>query len=70
MIIQDIFQPIPMAVYKGYTKLGTIYPKGWNLNGKKLTYWTAVATKTRYQKQLEKHMKKNYSDTYWETYKN
>lgn len=32
MITQDIFQPIPMAVYIGDKKIGTIYPKGWNDN--------------------------------------
>lgn len=33
MITEDIFQPIPMAVWKGgYKKIGTIYPKGWNGN--------------------------------------
>lgn len=30
MITENIFQPIPMAVWKGDKKLGTIYPKGWN----------------------------------------
>lgn len=35
-ITQDIFQPIPMAVWQGYTKLGTIYPKGWVHKGKEL----------------------------------
>lgn len=27
-ITQDIFKPVPMAVWQGYTKLGVIYPKG------------------------------------------
>lgn len=32
MITENVFQPIPMTVWKGYKKLGTIYPKGWNGN--------------------------------------
>lgn len=31
--IEDVFQPIPMAIFKGYKKVGTLYPKGWKYNG-------------------------------------
>lgn len=30
---ENVFQRVPMAVFKGYKKAGTIYPKGWKYNG-------------------------------------
>lgn len=56
-IDQDIFKPIPMAVWKGYTKLGTIYPKGWTYNGEVLSEDLGVPSKPKYNRQLQKYMK-------------
>ena len=56
-IDQDIFKPVPMAVWQGYTKLGVIYPKGWVYNGKVLTEELAVPAKPKYTKKLLKHLK-------------
>ena len=56
-IDQDIFKPIPMAVWQGYTKLGVIYPKGWVYNGEVLTEELAVPAKPKHTKKLLKHMK-------------
>ena len=50
MITENVFQPIPMAVWKGYKKLGTIYPKGWNGNPE-IKY---EPVKPKYLKRLEK----------------
>lgn len=50
MITEDVFQPIPMAVWKGYKKLGTIYPKGWNGNPE-VRY---EPVESKYLKHLEK----------------
>jgi len=30
---ENVFQPIPLAVFKGYKKVGTLYPKGCKYNG-------------------------------------
>lgn len=27
--MEDVFKPVPMAVFKGAKKIGTIYPAGW-----------------------------------------
>lgn len=56
--IENIFQPIPMAVFRGYTKIGTIYPKGWTYNGVKLTEDLAVPSKPKYTKKLLKELNK------------
>jgi hypothetical protein len=56
-IDQDIFKPIPMAVWQGYTKLGVIYPKGEVYNGEVLTEDFCVAAKPKYEKKLLKHYK-------------
>jgi hypothetical protein len=54
--IENVFQPIPMAVFDGYTKIGTIYPKGWTYNGVELTEDLAVPSKPKYAKKLLKEM--------------
>lgn len=56
-ITQDVFQPIPMTVWQGYTKLGVIYPKGWIYKGKELESDFCEATKPKYVKKLLKHYK-------------
>ena len=58
-IDQDIFKPIPMAVWQGYTKLGVIYPKGWEYEGRILTEDLGVPTKPKYTKKLNKYIKKH-----------
>lgn len=59
-ITQDVFQPIPMAVWQGYTKLGVIYPKGWFYKGRELEEDLCEATKPKYMKRLLKHYERNY----------
>ena len=55
--IENVFQPIPLAVFRGYTKIGTIYPKGETVNGVKLTENTAIPTKDKYAREVRKSMK-------------
>ena len=54
--IENVFKPIPMAVFIGYTKIGTIYPEGSTYNGVKLMEDLAVPTKPKYAKRLLKEM--------------
>ena len=56
--IENVFKPVPMAVYVGYKKIGTIYPEGWNYNGKTLTEDLAVPTEEKYRKKLAREMVK------------
>ena len=53
---EDVFKPIPIAIFVGYTKIGTIYPEGWTYNGTRLTKDLAMPTKEKYRKRLEKEM--------------
>ncbi len=56
--VENVFQPIPMAVFVGYTKIGTIYPEGWTYNGVKLTEDLGVPTHPKYSKRLMKEIMK------------
>lgn len=59
-IDQNIFKPIPMAVWQGYTKLGVVYPKGCEYEGRVLTEALGVPAKPKYTKKLNKYMKKHF----------
>ena len=56
--IENVFKPVPMAVFSGYKKIGTIYPEGWNYEGKVLTEAIVVPTESKYMRKLEKELRK------------
>jgi hypothetical protein len=56
--IENVFKPIPMAVFSGYKRIGTIYPEGWNYEGKVLKEAIAVPTEPKYMRKLQKELRK------------
>ena len=56
--MENVFKPIPMAVFYGYKKIGTIYPEGWNYEGKVLKEAFAVPTEPKYMRKLQKELRK------------
>ena len=56
--MENVFKPIPMAVFHGYKKIGTIYPEGWTYEGMVLKEAIAVPTDQKYMKKLQKELRK------------
>ena len=56
--MENVFKPIPMAVFYGYKKIGTIYPEGWTYEGQVLKDARAVPIEPKYMRKLQKELRK------------